>query len=913
MTGFSIEFENPWFLLLLIFAAAFSLIPYFRMNKRYRCTRNRITSIALHMIIMVLAISVLAGITFVYDMPNRENEVILLVDVTDSASEATNRRNAFVQSVIASTDDRFQLGVVTFGYDQVVAANIGLPTAETYVKYLSAPSPDTSATDIASALTYTQSLFTKPENGRIVLISDAVETDGSVENVIKAIAAKGTKVDTVYFPANEVGDEVEIVSVVMPKDKIRVDEPFEVELMLNSSYTGEAYILPLDNGASGSIVTVSLTGGQQTVKIPVTVAVPGMHQLAFELTAGADQISQNNVYLSHVYVEVFDRLLIVESIAGESAALQQMLRNELQVDVINIKDTTAVPVEINQLRNYDEIVLVNVSNADMPVGFDQLLYSYVHDIGGGLFTICGNKANADPNDETWSANAYTMDDMYGTLYQQMLPVDVIEYTPPVAVIIIIDRSGSMYSPSSGTSEEESKLGFAKLGAKACLDALTERDYVGIMTLGDNYEESIEITPRPHYDRIVSAIDRIEGGGGTIYSDAIERAGKALAALTNVEKKHIIMVTDGHPTDSDIEKYMARLEENAALGITTSIVGVKCDASAKATMKNVLVQCAGMSENDFYDISNLEELPTAMRESLNIPEIKDVNYTPFQPTVAVQTSITAGLDAADMPMLDGFYGVKIKKGATAVLMAPFTPVYAQWQFGKGTVGTFACDLNGTWSEELIESSNGALLINNIVSALFPRDSVRYNDLEMAVEGDNYTTNLSIFTQMNEGETIEVTITSPRIGGGEVATVLYADHLNYSRMKFALKTPGVHVITAVKKAADGTVLAENTIYKSLAYSKEYDVFYDQQAAKQLSETIAAESDGVSIRDPWQVFENAAQYLHKEMNPKFLFLITALVLFLLEIAVRKFKWKWPHEIVHDRRAQEEIIRKGEKGRGL
>jgi hypothetical protein len=471
----------------------------------------------------------------------------------------------------------------------------------------------------------------------------------------------------------------------------------------------------------------------------------------------------------------------------------------------------------------------------------------------------------------------------------------------------------MYSPSSGTSEEESKLGFAKLGAKACLDALTERDYVGIMTLGDNYEESIEITPRPHYDRIVSAIDRIEGGGGTIYSDAIERAGKALAALTNVEKKHIIMVTDGHPTDSDIEKYMARLEENAALGITTSIVGVKCDASAKATMKNVLVQCAGMSENDFYDISNLEELPTAMRESLNIPEIKDVNYTPFQPTVAVQTSITAGLDAADMPMLDGFYGVKIKKGATAILMAPFTPVYAQWQFGKGTVGTFACDLNGTWSEELIESSNGALLINNIVSALFPRDSVRYNDLEMAVEGDNYTTNLSIFTQMNEGETVEVTIISPRIEGGEVATVLYADHLNYSRMKFALKTPGVHVITAVKKAADGTVLAENTIYKSLAYSKEYDVFYDQQAAKQLSETIAAESDGVSIRDPWQVFENAAQYLHKEMNPKFLFLITALVLFLLEIAVRKFKWKWPHEIVHDRRAQEEIIRKGEKGRGL
>lgn len=910
MTGFRIEFENPWFLLLLVFAAAFSLIPYFRMNRRYRCTRNRITSIVLHMIIMVLAVSVLAGVTFTYDTPNRENEVILLVDVTDSTSEAVNRRNAFVQSVISSTDDRFQLGVVTFGYDQVVASTLGLPTADTYVRYLSAPSPDTSATDIASALTFAETLFTKPENGRIVLISDAVETDGSVDSVIKAIAAKGTKIDTVYFPANDVGDEVEIVSVTMPEDKIRVDEPFEVELTVNSSYTGEAYILPMDNGASGSIVTVSLTGGKQTVKVPFTFAVPGMHQLTFELTAGADKLSQNNVYLSHVYVEVFDRLLIVESIAGESAALQQMLRDELQVDVINIKDATAVPTEINQLRDYDEVVLVNVSNADMPVGFDQLLYTYVHDIGGGLFTICGNKANANPEDNTWSANAYTMDDMYGTLYQQMLPVDVIEYTPPVAVIIIIDRSGSMYSPSSGTTEEESKLGYAKLGAKACLDALTERDYVGIMTLGDNYEESIEITPRPHYDRIVSAIDRIEGGGGTIYSDAIERAGKALAALTNVEKKHIILVTDGQPTDSDVEKYMARLEENAALGITTSIVGVKCDASAKTTMKNVLVQCAGMSQNDFYDIANLEDLPTAMRESLNIPEIKDVNYTPFQPTIAVETSVTAGLDATDMPELDGFYGVKIKKGATAVLMAPYTPVYAQWQFGKGTVGTFACDLNGTWSAKLIESPNGAVLINNIVSALFPRDSVRYNDLELVAEGDNYTTNLSIFTQMNEGDTIEVTATSPQVGGEDQVIVLQADHLNYSRMQFSVKTPGIHTITAVKKAADGSVLAENTIYKTLAYSKEYDAFSDPQAAQQLAETIALESGGVVIRDPWQVFENAAQYLHKEKDPKFLFLITALMLFLLDVAVRKFKWKWPHEILRDKRAREEIIRKGEKG---
>ena len=93
--------------------------------------------------------------------------------------------------------------------------------------------------------------------------------------------------------------------------------------------------------------------------------------------------------------------------------------------------------------------------------------------------------------------------MYGTVYQQLLPVEIINYTPPVAVIIIIDRSGSMYDGSG--KYEDSKLYYAKLGAEACLDALTERDFVGIMSLGDSYSEELELTPRPYRAKILSAI------------------------------------------------------------------------------------------------------------------------------------------------------------------------------------------------------------------------------------------------------------------------------------------------------------------------------------------------------------------------------------------------------------------------
>ena len=124
-------------------------------------------------------------------------------------------------------------------------------------------------------------------------------------------------------------------------------------------------------------------------------------------------------------------------------------------------------------------MLCNVSYSDLPVGFDDKLYSYVHDFGGGLFTICGNEADENPNDEEWTANAYTREDMFvnntPTLYQQMLPVEVINYTPPTAVMIVIDRSGSMTTDTNNFSNSTYPSTLEM--ASALLSAGVDRDRI----------------------------------------------------------------------------------------------------------------------------------------------------------------------------------------------------------------------------------------------------------------------------------------------------------------------------------------------------------------------------------------------------------------------------------------------------
>lgn len=216
MSNFRIHFAYPWLLLLLIPAIFFALLPYFRLSKKYRRTRNRVVSFVLHTAVIVMSVCLLAGMTFRYQVPNSRNEVILLVDVSDSGARSEEDKNAFVRSVIDGNDLSCRLGIVTFGYDQVYAAELSDDSDGMYEQYLRADRPNTSGTDMASALRYASRLFTNPESAKIILLSDGAETDGAAASVIRSVVSEGISVDTVYFPEERSDSEVQIVGAACP-------------------------------------------------------------------------------------------------------------------------------------------------------------------------------------------------------------------------------------------------------------------------------------------------------------------------------------------------------------------------------------------------------------------------------------------------------------------------------------------------------------------------------------------------------------------------------------------------------------------------------------------------------------------------------------------------------------------------
>lgn len=902
MTNLRLEFAYPWLLLLLIPAFVLGLLPYFKLAKRYRRTRNRVTSVILHCIVMTLAILILSGLTFHYDLPNKDNELLLVVDTSYSSEKEREDKDAFVEQVLSKCGESYKVGVVKFGYDQVYAAELSDSSLEVFEQYMQSADPDDSATDVESALRYADSLLTKPKTSKIVLISDGVETDGDVFDVINRIAARGVKVDTMYFPSKS-GMDAQISSVVVP-ESAEVGKEFNVAITIDSNVTGPdqtATLTIFDNDekiVSGDVV---LEDSQTEIDLLYKVTTPGLHQLRFEMTYDGDTTTQNNVYYTYMYLHVFENILIIENGVGEGNELKNILTdNNYKVTQLSIEDDVELlPKTIGELCVYEQVILVNIANSDMPEGFDVVLNEYVQDFGGGLFTVGGK--NDTGLDGELVPHAYNRDDMMGTLYQQMLPVQVVNYAPPVAVMLLIDSSGSM-----GTGEG-SNLDRAIEGAAACLDGLTSFDYCGVATFQDKYDEELKVTPVSKRKEIKDAIEDLsnESSGGTVYQAAIEGAGAALSAV-DVERRHIILVSDGMPSDTG--KYEPFIDSNYAKGITMSIVCIGMNESSAAKMQEDAKRGGGKC----YEVFDSSKLATIMYNDLMMEAVEEIAYgEDVEVKIGDYSSVVSGIAQKDIPKLTGYYGTKLKTGAIAPLKSKYVPIYASWQYGKGTVGSFMADLSGNWSEAFIENAVGKQIINGMVDSIFPKKQMENGDLRIKVSEDNYTTQVNVYTQKAATEVVEVVVTPISTEAVEYyqdkSIVVTADD-GGTRYEFDITCGGIYQIYVAKKALNEAgqleVVSETSVYKSFAHSAEYDVFPDEETtgAGYMAE-IAKDGRGIVVEDPIEVFASFAKTIEEVFDPRWLFAILAIVLFLLDIAVRKFKWKWPHELIREYREKKEL----------
>lgn len=615
-------------------------------------------------------------------LPSRAGIVVVVVDRSLSMPPGAAAAQKEVIDLIQNTmgdDDR--IAVVSFGHDVVIERPA---RAGKFADFTSKIDPDGS--NLAEAVNMAVSLIPRETSGRILLLSDGLWSGRNPVAAARRSALSGIPVD--FRPQRRTSANDLAID--------RIDAPPQVTP--GESYTLTAWIRsPRVQEAEFELMrgNLRLAGGSRTLAM-------GLNRLTFRDIAGKsgtlryslrvtgsqkDSVPENNEARLLLGIRGPKPILCVSP--GKTSALVELLRAG-NLNVLPMRPQQC-KWSLEDLSEYSAVLLEDVPAQWIPAQSMETLAKWVTRTGAGLMMTGGR-------------NSYGPGGYFRSPLEPIMPVSMElrrEHRKlAIAIVIALDRSGSMTAPVGGG---KTKMDLANIASAQVLDLLTSNDELGVLAV-DSAPHIIHPLGRiKDKSSMRGKILRIESmGGGIFVYEALSKAA-AMLAKAKAGTRHIILFADAADAEEP-GKYKELLKKCRAAGMTCSVIGLGKKADCDA---NLLRDVAKRGGGRCFFTENPKELPRLFAQdtfvvarSTFLDETTAVRFTPAMRSIS-------GKAMGKPPKIGGYNLCYLRPGANpaAVTIDEYkAPLLAAWQAGIGRVLCYTGQADGKFTGQMARWKN-----------------------------------------------------------------------------------------------------------------------------------------------------------------------------------------------------------------
>jgi len=754
---------------------------------------------------------------------------------------------------------------------------------------------DPTISNLAEALSLGGELLSlNDEPGRIVLLSDGIPTTGDTMDVVDQLAQQNIPVD-VLIPDNNTlqawknsQNDVSVVSLTVPP-VLRQEENFDVEVVVNSEAPAPEATLTLTHPAGGTVLAedvVSLEPGLNRFTFSATENEIGSHAYQVSIATPDDHVEENNNLSAFTQVYAAPRILIVSEEAEAASLFAASLRNTgFEVETMRPAN---LPDHLSELEPYDGMVLLNVSARSLQVEQMISVQEFVRSLGRGLLVTGGR-------------NSFALGRYQDTPLAEVLPVTLDppprEERPPVALLLVIDHSGSMVEDHN---DPVTRLTMAKEAAIRATDILGPADLIGIMMFDNQYDWVIpfqKVSNGADLLEIQQRIARIPPGGGTRILQALEVSIPELIAQDTAASRHAVLFSDGKSFDGQktIADYNLIVDAALEANITLSTIAIGGD-----TDEDLLAYLAERGRGRYHHAKTPEELPELTISESDILRSDTVQEGDFVAAIYAPHPLVRGLfaplpspDRNEAPTLSGYLAMTPKPEAEIALqVGPGDPLLSVWGYGLGRVVAWSSDTGHEWTTAWRAWPEFDRFWGQVVGYTVPAPDLGLLQLDTTVKPDGTVVlaadGVNSIGQPVEFARTEATLISPN--GTENQIRLRQVGPGHYERQLRLPDKGAYQLTVNQSRGDEPDEA-TTMGFVLAYPDEYRLPPDG-TGQPLLEQIAVDTGGQtfslgqSLRTEASADEESNE-LTEPVELWFWFLLVALLLWPLEIAWRRWAY--------------------------